>query len=329
MDFVIIGLGSMGKRRIRLLLENFNGVGIIGIDSNECRRKQLEDSYNIRTYGSLDEALKFEQPSASFICTSPISHASLITKCLEFGMHVFTELNLLRDNYNDIMGKAQSKGLKLFLSSTFLYRKEINFIQSELNKLHKKVNYRYHVGQYLPDWHPWESYKDFFVANKRTNGCREIMAIEFPWIIKTFGKIDKVFSLSNKITTLDINYDDNYTIVIQHRNGNMGTINIDIASRKSIRSLEVYNEDIYLTWEGTPETLSLYDINQKIVKKINTYEDIERDARYSSNIIENAYLKEIEVFFDYLLNNRTDEIKYTFEEDLYTLSIIDEIEGVK
>ena len=34
------------------------------------------------------------------------------------------------------------------------------------------------LGQYLPDWHPWESYKSFFVSNKKTNGCRELFAIE-------------------------------------------------------------------------------------------------------------------------------------------------------
>ena len=53
------------------------------------------------------------------------------------------------------------------MSSTLQYRKEIQFIKEEVKKVSGKVNYIYHVGQYLPDWHPWENYKDFFVGDAR------------------------------------------------------------------------------------------------------------------------------------------------------------------
>ena len=36
----------------------------------------------------------------------------------------------------------------------------------------------YHSGQYLPDWHPWESYKDFYVSNPATGARREIVPFE-------------------------------------------------------------------------------------------------------------------------------------------------------
>ncbi len=50
-------------------------------------------------------------------------------------------------------------------------------------------SYTYHVGQYLPDWHPWEDIKDFFVNDKRTNGNREILVRELPWLTETFGEV--------------------------------------------------------------------------------------------------------------------------------------------
>lgn len=329
MKVLIIGLGSMGKRRLRLIAENLENLQIVGVDSNEERRKQAKELYNIKTYEDLEEALFTERPNASFVCTAPVSHASIILKCLKAGVHVFTELNLIDDNYNDIIAMLKETGLKLFLSSTLMYRDEINFVKHQVNSMKKKVSYRYHVGQYLPDWHPWENYKDFFVADKRTNGCRELMAIEFPWIINTFGEIENIFSISNKITSLDLGYDDNYTIVFCHKNGNVGSINIDVCARKPVRNLEIYNDEILLKWGGTPETLCIYDINTKLFKQINTYEEIKRDERYSYNIIENAYVKEIQIFFKYIMSDKTDDIKYTLLDDLYTLSIIDEIEGTK
>lgn len=98
---------------------------------------------------------------------------------------VFTELNLVSDGYEEFTKDEYDN--RLFLSSTLLYRKDIQYIKDRVGE--ERVNYVYHVGQYLPDWHPWESYKDFFVGDKRTNGCREIMAIDLPWIESAFGKI--------------------------------------------------------------------------------------------------------------------------------------------
>ena len=51
-----------------------------------------------------------------------------------------------------------------------------------LQEFSRPVNYIYHIGQYLPDWHPWENYKNFFVGDKRTGGVREIFGIDLPWL---------------------------------------------------------------------------------------------------------------------------------------------------
>lgn len=66
------------------------------------------------------------------------------------------------------MAKAKEKGVLLFLSSTMLYRRETQYIKQQVAAFGKPVHYIYHIGQYLPDWHPWENYKNFFVGNART-----------------------------------------------------------------------------------------------------------------------------------------------------------------
>ena len=41
MNILIIGLGSMGKRRIRLIREMFPNYQIYGVDGREDRRKEV------------------------------------------------------------------------------------------------------------------------------------------------------------------------------------------------------------------------------------------------------------------------------------------------
>ncbi len=328
MKIIVVGLGSMGKRRIRLL-KNFYGNThtIIGVDGREDRTAEVSQLFDIKTYSNFDEAMKLENPDAALICTSPISHSDLILKALEYNMNVFTEINLLKDKYTEIMDLADKKRLKLFLSSTFMYRKETQFIQNRVKNASGKYHYRYHVGQYLPDWHPWECYKDFFVGDKKTNGCRELLAIELPWIINAFGKVVRHSVIRDKISSLELDYPDSYIITLEHESGHKGVISVDVVSRKATRDLEIYSENDHIFWNGTPESLEEYDVQKRQVTAINTYADYEKDKRYAESIIEDAYLEELTTFIDWL-EDKECNVKYTFQDDLYTLSLIDQIEGI-
>lgn len=328
MVFMVVGLGSMGKRRISILTRNFPDFRICGVDFDSDRRIQARDRFPIHVYRDMDECIDREKPEAVFVCTSPASHAAIILKCIEKGLSVFSEINLLKDGYEEIQNAARRKNVQLFLSSTLLYRKEIEYIRECVCEQKTKLNYRYHVGQYLPDWHPWESGKDFFVWEKKTNGCREIFAIELPWIIKTFGNVKSLSVAKDQISTLEVDYPDNYIVFLEHENGNKGVFFADIISRRAVRELLVYSENLYLSWNGAPDSLFRYHIEKKSMEFIETYAEIDKNPEYAESIIENAYLEELKVFLEKITKQRNRE-KYTFEEDLATLGLIDRIEGIK
>lgn len=321
MKLLVIGLGSMGKRRIRLLKEISDEFYIAGVDSNSIRAAEIRDNLEIITYTSLEDAL-VEKYDCAVISTSPLTHSSIIKRLLPYDFYIFTELNLVQDDY-DYFITHKNYG-KLFLSSTLLYRKDIEYICNRVEN--KKVIYSYHVGQYLPDWHPWENYKNFFVSDSRTNGCREIMAIDFPWLIKAFGKITNVTVQKSKISALDVNYSDNYLLLLEHENGTKGSVIIDIVSRRAVRKFETFNENMHLFWEGTPSSLYEYDLLSKSLIPVDCYDKIEKNKDYSENIIENAYKDELITFLD-LVKNDNNQAKYTFKDDKETLKLIDTIEN--
>lgn len=325
MNIVVIGLGSMGRRRIRLIKQYNDSYKIIGIDLNTERRKATEDEFGIETIDSLEDSIKNYNFNCAIICTSPLSHNKLINLCLKNGLHVFTELNLVTDGYDENIQLAEDKNRVLFLSSTFLHRAEINKIDKLVKKQDKNLNYIYHIGQYLPDWHPWENYNDFFVGDKRTNGCREIFAIELPWLIEVFGNVKDIVIKKNKISSLNIDYDDNYMIFFEHESGNKGMVAVDVVSRKAVRNLEVFGENIYLSWDGSAEGLKMMDIENKKEESIQLYEKVDHLEQYSKFVVENAYYNEIESFFDVI--SKDDEPLYNFEKDRKILELIDRIEA--
>lgn len=325
MTIGIVGLGSMGKRRIRLLQKIDAGFSLVGIDAREDRREEAQKLYGITVSEDLEKAIEEHGIQAVVVSTSPLSHGGIIKTALQKNCHVFTELNLVEDLYEENMRLAEQNGRVLFLSSTMMFREEIGFISREVGKSSLPVNYSYHVGQFLPTWHSWESYKDFFVANKRTNGCREVFAIELPWLIKAFGKIESCQVLKGRMTDLDLDYPDNFEVLVSHENGNRGTLNINVASQFAVRNLEVYGQQCYMRWGGTPDSLLQYEQESGGLKKIALYDETEQINSQNRSIIEDAYEMELREFIGAIQDGLRP--RYSFEEDREVLHLIDHIEG--
>ena len=331
MKIMVVGLGSMGKRRIRLIQAMHPEDILVGVDKNPARIQDVKDTYHIECYDSIEGAITKEAPECAFVCTAPISHGPIIKECLQSGLHIFTEINLLNDHYEENMRLAKEKNCFLFLSSTPVYRGEIKKIKETVQSNQKPVHYIYHVGQYLPDWHPWENYKDFFVGDVRTNGCREIFAIEMPWMIGTFGKVKSFHVLSRKLTGLELKCDDSYLVQLEHENGTQGIFAVDITCREAMRKLEIYNEDLYLEWKGKPDTLMIKDLESGELKQIPT-DEYQNVSGYSQFVNEYAYVNELNYFFEKLKEyqvNGEEALRdtYGFKEDFDTLELIDKIEN--
>ena len=325
MKILIVGLGSMGKRRLRLIQKKYPEHSVSGAEFSAERREEVSKSSQIKCYDSISNALITSEYDAAFVCTPPATHHGVIIELLKSKINVFTELNLINNGYDELLEIADKNNVRIFMSSTLLYRKEIQKITEMVNSQKQPLQYIYHVGQYLPDWHPWESYKNFFVGKNETNGCREIFAIQLPWILNCFGKSVSIgYTSKKKISNLDIDYQDSYIVALEHDSGNRGVMIVDVVSRKATTSLEIVGENLHLFWDGTPTGLKRYDFDAKSLESIKLYDSFEHNQNYASNIIEDAYLAEIDCFFNMLSGK--DAPVYSLNDDKKTLELIDKIE---
>src|SRR2546422_11170364 len=101
MKFLIVGLGSMGKRRVRNLL-HLEQKDIIGFDLSEARRKEANEKYSIKTFDDISIALK-EKPDAMIISTPPDLHMPYAKIAIENKIHFFTEASVVIDEVEEVI----------------------------------------------------------------------------------------------------------------------------------------------------------------------------------------------------------------------------------
>ena len=204
-----------------------------------------------------------------------------------------------------------------------LYRRETQYIKQQVAGFGKPVHYIYHIGQYLPDWHPWENYKNFFVGEARTGGVREILGIDLPWLLDAFGPVEGLTVQVDRISGLGLPYPDCATLLLRHASGAQGVLAADVVSPKAVRNFECFGDGLHLFWEGNPKALYRFAGGEK--QFVDTYGDFTHDPRYSDNIVENAYVDELTNFFAVLKG--AEAPRWSFEQDRAAIAIMDRVQA--
>ncbi len=263
MKSLIVGLGSMGKRRIRNLTYLKAGE-IAGFDPREDRRAEAESKYGIRTFGNFAEAMAIG-PDALIISTPPDLHMPYMHAAAEMGLHFFCEASVVDEGLTSLIPMCSSKGIVAAPSSTLRFNPSIRRIKEmvDTGRIGKPLVLTYHSGQYLPDWHPWEDYRTFYVARRATGAGREIVPFELSWLTWVLGDVTTVAAMKDKVTDLEIDIDDVYQLVLKFQTGIIGHLLVDVVAREAVRTFRLLGSEGTIEWKWSEHKVRLFEALSK------------------------------------------------------------------
>lgn len=242
MRFLVIGLGSMGKRRVR----NLQALGhrdVAGFDPRVDRRNEATDKYGIAVYPDFAAAVEAFRPDALIISTAPEHHMAYAWEGLERGLSCFIEASVVEaERILELYRRTEETPVLMAPSCTMRYfpgpKKVKELIQAGV--IGQPLNVNYQTGQYLPDWHPWERIEDFYVSARETGGCREIVPFELTWLNDVFGKPEPLACVKAKLTDMNVDIDDIYHCLLRYPGGMLANVTVDVISRpQATRELRV------------------------------------------------------------------------------------------
>ena len=318
---LVIGLGSMGKRRIR----NLQALGlttVFGFDKREDRTKEASSLYNISCFTDFDEALKKVSPKAFVISLPPDIHHVYMKKAIELNIPFFVEASVVDTDMEVIIAAAKSKKVFAAPSSTMYFhpaiKKIVELVRS--NYLGDISNVLYHMGNYLPDWHTYEKVSDFYVSKKETGGAREIVPFELTWITKLFGFPKQLVSTVKK--TIEIEgakeIDDTYNSILDYGKYTM-MLTVDVVTRSAVRRLLINGSLRQLEWDWNDQCIRVFHHDKQTWEKF-TYEALSAASGYNKNITEQMYIDEMNAFLKGIENPSS--YVNTLEEDHKVLKVL-------
>ena len=264
---LIVGSGSVGKRHARNL--SMLGCSISGVDPREDRRRELSEAVNaVNTYATLDEALAAEAFDGAVIASPPKYHVDQACTALTRGLPVLLEKPVAPDLESALALRrvVESTGAPLLLGYTWRWWEPLQYVRELLQRktVGQLLSAGFIMSAHLADWHPWESYRDFFMSSKELGGGA--LLDESHWIdvmLWFFGRPRQLFARIDKISSLDIETDDNVDIMVEYTDGLRVTLHLDLYGRPHEKSIRLVGEEGTIYWTTEPSQIALSKTMEK------------------------------------------------------------------
>ena len=268
MHVVVIGAGSIGKRHLanldKLEVENLSVV-----DPQFERRREAKDAVKrANTTAILAMAIKGRKADAVIIAVPTHLHVPVAMEAAQLGVPLFIEkpVGHLKDDVLHLETLLRNMNNWAVVGYSLRFHQALGIIRGMLEQhtIGKILSVRAEVGQYLPDWHPAEDYRKWYMAKEAQGGGAILdLSHEIDYLRWLFGDIASVSGFVGRVSDLDIDTDDLAELVCWFKSGVIGSIHMDLIQRAYHRGCRIVGSEGTITWDYNEAAVKCYTAKDK------------------------------------------------------------------
>ncbi len=260
MRFGVIGLGSMGKRRVRDLRSL--GHEVVGLDIRADRRSAATEMFGVRCVERFEDLVSAGVDAVT-VSTPPDQHVEYFERCYSARVPFFSEANVLVPPAAWFREREAESGVRSWPSATWQFYPLFGVLRAELELLGpgalNTVHYQY--GGYLPFWHPWEEYDQFYAGTRKpVAAAREMVPFELEWMRWIFGPVRAVSGVFGRRSEWRTDIDDTYLLTLEFESGLLATLASEIHQVAPFRIGRIACRDRSFTLDMSAHELRRYEL---------------------------------------------------------------------
>ena len=254
---LVVGSGSIGRRHMR----NLRQLGmsrIAACDTDAERLAPMIQELKVESFSDYEKALGAVKPQAVLICTPPSLHVRQALAAARAGAHVFIEkpVSHSMEGMAELASAAEKHKVVVQVGYNMRFHagiRELHRIMRE-NVIGRILWARAEVGQYLPDWRPWQDYRQSYTARRALGGGILLDGShEIDYMLWMLGRPIDVRCLSGKVSKLEMDVEDCATVLLRFASGAQADIHLDCVQRTASRSCKLVGENGTAEWDAGTE----------------------------------------------------------------------------
>ncbi len=290
MKILIAGLGSIGGRHLR----NLTHLGMDDFILWRTHDAPHPDGPQWPVFTDLADALA-QKPAAVIVCTPTAQHLEIALPAAEAGLALFLEKPVSHTwaGVNQLLQQVQAKNLKTYVGFDLRFDPGLQKAQTLLasGQMGRLVAIQAQVGQYLPDWRPWQDYRLGMSAQTATGGGVILDLIhELDYVTWLAGPVNQVACFAGNPSSLQLETEAVAAINLQFESGAIGAVQLDYIQRTPTRTCRIICENGSIFWDYFNTKLSWYLVETGEWQTLD-FSSFDRNDRF---------VMEMQHFLDYL-----------------------------
>jgi len=266
---LIVGLGSIGKRHLRIAREL-----VPNADIRILRHRVTSEvpQYSDGCFSSIEEAVAFT-PQIAIIANPASFHVPIAQPLAEIGVHLLIEkpLSDSLDGVAQLIETCRNQDAVLLTGYNLRFLPSIQRFRDLLEGciVGKILSVRCEIGQYLPSWRPGSDYRDGVSARQELGGGVLLeLSHEIDYLRWIFGEVTWVKASLSRQSNLEISVEDSAHLVVGFAPSVdnyqlIGMVNLDFIRHDTTRECVAIGERGSLRWNGLTGEVSVYEAGAK------------------------------------------------------------------
>ena len=318
MKVSVFGSGSIGLRHLTNLIKLKKELKIRSIFSYDTKNKKKFLGENKKFVFTQNLKHAAENCDVAFICVPTHLHNQTINEILKYTKcHFYIEKPLsseIKDCLKTLKRIKKTKK-KVGVGYMLVNHPVILKIQSLIKQkaIGKIIFARAECGFYLPNWHPWEDYRKFYMAHKQQGGGVLLdTSHEINYLQRLFGKVKSIQGIVGKFSNLEISSDDLALSILKFKNNILGHVHLDLLQFEKSRSFKIIGTEGVIEGSLATNKIKIFNNNKK--------KAVEKKLNYNFN---NIYFTQLRQFWSLIKNKKNNLC--TGDEAYHTMQIIEGI----
>lgn len=278
MRILFCGLGGIGQRHLRnlrqLLGERLE-VHAFRVRGQTIKLRDnltvdeganLETDYAITVHRDLDAALA-AAPAAVFICNPNALHVPVALACVKANVPVFMEKPLASDLHGvaELLAEVRQRRLLFHVGYNFRFHPGLQRMKALFDGgfFGRLLSVRAEIGEYLPNWHRYEDYRQMYAARADQGGGVVLSQIhEMDLLYWFFGLPQSITSHGGQLSGLEIDVEDSVSSLLRYQ-GETGRFPVllhqDFLQRPPVRLFKIAGDTGIAEMDLLSNRLRVYD----------------------------------------------------------------------
>lgn len=302
MKVLFCGLGSIGQRHLRnlrallgdevevLAWRARNTSPVLRADMTVSPDGEIEEIYGVRGFSELEDALA-ERPDVVFVTNPNTLHLATALAAARAGCHLFIEKPLAHttDGVGELVAEVESRQLVAFVAYQFRFHPGLARVKRILDegRLGRLVAAHVVNGEYLPDWHPWEDYRETHPARRELGGgSLNIQTHELDLALWLFGMPSKVYAVGGHLSQLEVDVEDSVSLLAECSSDGRRFpvhIHLDYVQRPPQRVCEVIGDAGKLRYDYYANQVELHDLTTR-TSEVFHFERFDRNQMFTDEL---------------------------------------------